>query len=66
MTAIVPARWLTRLFKVLERDSVDRKEADGGIVLRAHVGDGGSVRSRQLGDARSKELYKPPSNGRMS
>lgn len=63
---MMSVRWLTRLFKVLERDSVHRKEADGGIVLWAHVGDGGSVRSRQLGDAGSKELYKPPGNGRLS
>lgn len=38
-------RRLTRLFKVLECDLVDGKEADGGVVLWAHVGDGGSVGS---------------------
>lgn len=44
-TALVSLRRLTRLFKVLECDLVDGKEANSGVVLWAHVGDGGSVRS---------------------
>lgn len=50
---------------MLERDSVDGEEADGGVVLRAHVGDGGPVRSRQLGDSGSEELNEPPSDASL-
>lgn len=42
---VLPPRRLTCLVKVLECDLVDGKEADGGVVLWAHVGDGGSVRN---------------------
>lgn len=41
---------------------VDGEEADGSIILWAHVGDGGSVRSGQLGHTGSKKLYKPSSD----
>lgn len=58
-----PRLWrLTRLFKVPEGDLVDGEEADGGVVLWAHVGDGGPVGGRQLGDAGAKKLHKLPSD----
>ena len=47
---------------MLECDLVDGEEADGGIVFRAHVGDGGPVGDRQLGHPWTKELHKPPSD----
>lgn len=53
---------LTGLFKVLERDVVYRKKADGGAVFRTHVRNGGSVCSRELRHAGPKKLDKLPTD----
>lgn len=45
---------------------VDGEEADGGAVFWAHVGDGGPVRNRQLGDAGAAELHKPPGDSSLA
>lgn len=47
---------------MLQCDLVDGEEADGGVVLGAHVGDGGPVRRRQLADPRSEKLYELSGN----
>lgn len=50
---------------MLECDLVDGEEADSSVVLWAHVGDGGSVGSWQLGDAGAEELDKFSSDPRL-
>ena len=56
---------LTGLVKVLECDLVDGEEADGGVVFRAHVCDGGPVGDRELRHPWAKELHKPPGDVRL-
>ncbi len=52
----------TGVFKVLKGDVIHRKEAHSGVVLRAHVSDGGPIGSRELLYTRPKELHKLPAN----
>ncbi len=42
--------------EVVESFVVDREDAAGGAVLGGHVGDGGAVGERELGDAGTEEL----------
>ncbi len=42
--------------QVAEGNGVDREEAAGGAVFRGHVGDGGAIRQRQVGQAVAIEL----------
>lgn len=46
------------MLKVLQCDVIHREKANGGVVLRAHVGNGGPVSGRELRDPRAKELHK--------
>lgn len=56
----------TGMFKVLQGDVIHRKEAHGGVVLRAHVGDGGPIRSRELWHTGPEELHKLPTNSSLT
>src|SRR3546814_8908401 len=42
--------------QIAQRLLVDRKDTAGRPVFRRHVGDGGAVRQRQIGEAGAEEL----------
>ena len=44
--------------KIGERLLVDREEAAGRAIFRRHVGDGGAVLERQIGEADAEELHE--------
>ena len=58
--------FLTCVFKVLECDLINREETNSGVVLGAHVGDGGPVRGRQLTNPGTKELHKFSGDARLA
>ena len=45
-------------FEISERLLVDREEAAGRAIFRRHVGDGGAVLERQIGEADAEELHE--------
>lgn len=56
----------TGVFKVLKGDVIHRKEAHSGVVLWAHVSDGGPIGSRKLLYTRPKKLHKLPANSGLT
>lgn len=58
--------YLTCLLQVLKTDVVYREKSCSGAILRAHVGDGGSIGYGQLCHTWPKELHKLPHDANLA
>ena len=54
------------LFQIYHAHVVNREKTHSGPVLWAHVGNGGSIGDRELGNSRAKKLHKFPYNTNLA